>query len=227
MTTTQPLEPTAAEQKGQSGADGGVQRALLDLCMAVLPVWGRQLASSRVQAESAVSEMLAAFAEIGPHLDLASRQSKQISVALLQGQTSGIEQLSQACAAELHPLQAQLDTRGAAAIDRVTALIETTVKALEQVAKPFEHETEMVSLQVERMYQGFQYQDRINQMMALLQEDMERLLQVMGAPVVDIRALSQTAWMERLESQYAMAEQRQVHAGAQTTPGDNLETTFF
>ncbi len=49
---------------------------LVALAAQVLPVWARQLASSRNQSEGAVAEMMSAFAEIGPHLDMASRQSR-------------------------------------------------------------------------------------------------------------------------------------------------------
>lgn len=58
--------------------------ALIKLCTEVLPVWARQLASSRHQSELAVAEMSSAFAEIGPHLDKASRQSGQMPAALAQ-----------------------------------------------------------------------------------------------------------------------------------------------
>ena len=51
-------------------------------------------------------------------------------------------------------------------------MVHKAVTALENIAKPFHHETQMVAAQVERMYIGFQYQDRISQMMALLADDM-------------------------------------------------------
>jgi hypothetical protein len=46
------------------------------------------------------------------------------------------------------------------AMERVIAMVRRSVGALEQIAKPFQHETQMVGQQVERMYIGFQYQDR-------------------------------------------------------------------
>jgi hypothetical protein len=59
-------------------------RAQLELCGGLLPVWGRHLSTSRVQSESAVTEMLQAFSDIGPHINMAERQSKQINDALAQ-----------------------------------------------------------------------------------------------------------------------------------------------
>jgi hypothetical protein len=196
------------------------------LSVQVLPVWARQLASSRSQSEGAVAEMLAAFADIGPHLDMASRQSRQMTEALAQGQ-GGVTQLSQACEAVLQPVLSGCTSQALDAIQQVMAMIHSCVDALESIAKPFDHETQMVSLQVERMYKGFQYQDRISQMMTLLHEDIERLQLAFIQPET---AVSAQEWLTRLESTYVMTEQRLQHgqtAGlGQGDLGDE-ETTFF
>lgn len=206
------------------GGSPAQAQALLALSAQVLPVWARQLASSRSQSEAAVAEMLSAFAEIGPHLDMASRQSKQISAALAQG-AGGITQLAQACDLVLQPVLGTCTPETKAAIAQVLAMIHATVDALEKIAKPFERETQMVSQQVERMYKGFQYQDRISQMMTLLHEDIERLQAAVQAPVVNANPAD---WLARLESQYVMTDQRQQHAdGATTAAADNDEPTFF
>ncbi|OIN91950.1 MAG: hypothetical protein AUJ20_09055 [Comamonadaceae bacterium CG1_02_60_18] len=83
-----------------------------------------------------------------------------------------------------------------------------------------------VSDAVERMYQGFQYEDRISQVVALLQQDMQRLLQALSESDTSLDAAQ---WLARLESGYVMEEQRQQHhAGDQAKPAtDNDETTFF
>jgi hypothetical protein len=198
--------------------------ALVTLCARVLPVWARQLASSRSQSETAVAEMLGAFAEIGPHLDMATRQSGQITSALAQG-SGGITGLADACEQELGPLLPTLDAPSAATIGRVMQMIRSAVDALETISKPFERETQLVGQQVERMYRGFQYQDRISQMMTLLHQDIERLQNALTDASVDVDS---TAWLSRLESQYVMTEQRHHHseqggAGA----ADDEETTFF
>jgi len=200
--------------------------ALMRLTAKVLPVWARQLASSRSQSEGAVAEMLAAFAEIGPHLDMAARQSQQISAALAQGD-GGITQLAQACDQLLKPVLPSCTPQAVQAITQVMAMIHACVDALESVAKPFERETQMVGQQVERMYKGFQYQDRISQMMTLLHEDIERLHATLQAPQPQVDA---EAWLARLQSQYVMNEQREQHANTDTPTApkpDDDETTFF
>jgi ABC-type transporter Mla subunit MlaD len=202
---------------------------MVTLCAGVLPVWARHLAASRAQSELAVTEMLKAFSDIGPHINMAERQSRQIVEALSQAD-GGITGLAAACEQVLTPLlqDSQLPPRGAVAIGQVLDMVRQAVTALEQIAKPFTHETQMVAEQVERMYIGFQYQDRISQMMALLEGDIARLQEALHSPGADSMQLA--AWLTRLESQYAMAEQHQNHT-AQTpqahAAGDNTETTFF
>lgn len=131
------------------------------LCAAVLPLWGRLLATSQAQSETAVSEMLSAFSDMTPILNA----------------SAGAD----------------------------------------------------LGLLVERMYVGFQYQDRISQMLALLQADMQRMLLAMTEQPKGER-LGSEAWLQRLESQYAMAEQRRDHQsldGTEATLPPGEETTFF
>jgi len=204
-------------------------QTLVRLCAGVLPVWARQLASSRAQSEVAVSEMLQAFADIGPHINMAERQSHEITEALSQSD-GGVTGLAQACEATLTPLlqDKNLPEGGAAAIAQVLEMVRNAVTALENISKPFTRETQLVAEQVERMYVGFQYQDRISQMMALLEGDIARLRDAMDGK--DAAPMDLDAWLERLESQYAMSEQRQNHTdstGTASGQDDDTETTFF
>lgn len=208
--------------------DDPLASSLVALCAGLLPVWSRHLATSRSQSEVAVSEMLKAFADIGPHIDMAERQSQQINDALVQTE-GGVAGLVQACECALAPLlqDTNMSIASKAAIGNVLSMVRRSVGALEHIAKPFQHETQMVAEQVERMYMGFQYQDRISQMMALLEGDIARLQQALVAPIGTVPDLQ--TWLGQLESQYAMAEQRKDHSGAQADApaADSNETTFF
>jgi len=206
-----------------------VAQPMVDLCAGVLPVWARHLATSRAQSEVAVTQMLKAFADIGPHIDRAERQSQQITEALSQSD-GGITRLTQACERALAPVlnNPKLPADASAAINHVLDMVRRAVDSLEHIAKPFAHETQMVAEQVERMYMGFQYQDRISQMMALIEGDIARLQDVFqgdGACTPDL-----SEWLVRLESQYAMTEQHQDHqasAAGDPAGSDSNETTFF
>ena len=199
---------------------------LVELCTGLLPVWARHLATSRRQSETAVSEMMQAFSAIGPHVQLAEQQSQQIADALNPDNSAG---LAQACEDAIAPLlhHAQLPPGGAAAIETMLALVRNATSSLSQHTQPLSRETHVLAEQIERMYIGFQYQDRISQMLALLEGDMARLQEVMDGRCVDFPDL--TSWLARLESQYAMAEQHQDHSAAAGSPGTgpDQETTFF
>ncbi|MDP3702358.1 MAG: hypothetical protein Q8R72_15785 [Hylemonella sp.] len=144
-----------------------MQDALATLCLPLLPIWSRQLATSREQSEQAVGKMLSAFNAINQVLE-------------------------------------QLLPEGG-----------TTAQSLQP--------------HIDQMLVGLQYQDRIGQMMALLQDDISRLHGVLENPTQDASALAVQSWLERLESLYAMAEQRRDHgkagAGAESLHDDG--TSFF
>jgi methyl-accepting chemotaxis protein len=209
------------------GSDHQAAQALVRLCAGVLPVWARHLATSRAQSEAAVIEMMQAFADIGPHIHKAERQSLQITEALSQS-GDGVTGLAIACDQAMAPLLqgGQLPAGAEAAISHVLKMVHAAVQALEDISKPFNHETQMVAAHVERMYVGFQYQDRISQMMALLEGDIARLQSVFNGHESAIPELQ--TWLADLESHYAMAEQRNNHGGsADAGAADNNETTFF
>lgn len=201
---------------------------IVELCRGLLPVWARHLATSRSQSEGAVSEMMQAFSSINPHLQSAQLQSQQITAAFspVGGTVTG---LAKACEQALAPLRAhpQLPAGGAAAMDAALALVRDAVCAIEQINRPFSHETEAVADHVERMYIGFQYQDRISQMMELLEGDIARLRSAMDGQGKDLPDLA--TWLAHLESKYAMAEQHHNHRNdaSPASDGASNETTFF
>ena len=91
-------------------------------------------------------------------------------------------------------------------------------------------QTAHIAHQVEQMYLGLQFQDRVNQILALIQEDVNRLATVLQAAVADEAALEPGPWLARLASAYAMAEQHEDH-GTPLEPGLNQgpdsEVSFF
>jgi hypothetical protein len=63
-------------------------------------------------------------------------------------------------------------------------------------------------------------------MIALLETDIARLQESLDGGASEMPELQ--AWLSRLEDQYAMAEQRQSHAGGTDAgPAADNETTFF
>jgi hypothetical protein len=215
-----------ANTKNSTAGTHVAAQAFVDLCLGVLPVWARQLESSRAQSEVAVTQMMQAFSDIGPHINLAESQSQKITEALSLAD-GGATGLVHACERALQPLMAdaQIAPEQRQALQQVLDMVRDAVSALQTIAEPINRETKQVADHVDRMYEGFQYQDRISQMMALLEADMARLQQAAAGP----EALPQLQnWLARLESQYAMSEQRQTHNGDDGNGSDDSkETTFF
>ena len=75
-----------------------------------------------------------------------------------------------------------------------------------------------LSAQIERMYRGFQYEDRVSQMLALLRQDMDRLLEAIAQ---DSALPPPSQWLDRLHSEYAMSEQRALHHNASDKHGNH------
>lgn len=212
------------------------QEALVQLCLRLLPIWSRQLATSCTQSEAAVSEMLGAFSALGPHLTQSARQSTAIANAMRSdwsaalGGAPGLGGLADACEHQLKPLLAMLDDQAAAPLHQVLRWIRESVVEMESAVAPLRMDAQEVGAKIEQMYVGFQYQDRINQVMALLQEDMGRLHKTVESELDDAGPLAVEPWLARLESSYAMAEQHRDHAHSSESkalPGDDSETCFF
>lgn len=168
----------------------GAGDALTRLCVAVLPIWLRQIAQARTQSETACADMLAAFAPLVPLMDhLAEAHARIVPTgagADTPAAQPGQPDLGPLLSALQAPVQAWGDCR-------------------------------------ERLFVSIQYQDRINQMLQLLQDDVGRLgdaLQPDAAP----EALAVEPWLQRLQQAYAMNEQRDAHhtdASASPSAADN------
>lgn len=153
--------------KSVASLSPNVQAALADLCVNLLPIWSKQLATSRLQSQKAVGQLLAAFNALSP--------------------------------------------------------------ALQKVAAAKGTKNEALRAHIEQMFVGLQFQDRTDQMLALLQQDISRLHGLVKQDHPDLAELSVPDWLARLESQYVMAEQRRDHGPAlpNERPNPNSEVSFF
>lgn len=89
-------------------------------------------------------------------------------------------------------------------------------------------ESATLHARIEQMYTGLQYQDRVSQMLVLLQGDLERLRHALQNPDSWERDLDADAWLARLESLYVMDDQRVVHGSGKPEAASGAdEPTFF
>lgn len=78
---------------------------------------------------------------------------------------------------------------------------------------------------LDQILTAFQYHDRLDQMMQLLQNDLGRLSQAAQLQP-DTPALDSAQWLQRLESEYVMAEQHALHTNP-VAPGASDDTTTY
>jgi len=94
------------------------------------------------------------------------------------------------------------------------------------VTAPSPSRAQQLDALLEDILVHLQFQDRTSQMMALLQEDMERLTQ--AAADRQNPPLEPTDWLSRLQLGYAMQEQHTNHASPGADPAaSGGETTYF
>lgn len=108
-----------------------------------------------------------------------------------------------------------------AAVSDMMGAFSVAVEAISDKSMP---DIEVQSC-IERMYAGFQYQDRVNQMLSVVQDDIHRLVQVLQTPSSTPDALSSAAWLKQLESRYTMPDQRRM--GADEMPNATGNVSFF
>jgi methyl-accepting chemotaxis protein len=91
-------------------------------------------------------------------------------------------------------------------------------------------DAEAAQAQIQQLFIGFQFQDRMNQVLTLLRNDMDQLAQLLANPSTSAADLDAQAWLARLESRYAMAEQHHAPGRAPTAapaPSQPSEVEFF
>lgn len=83
--------------------------------------------------------------------------------------------------------------------------------------------SQRLSNEMDLVFAGFQFQDRLNQMLGVLQDDMDRLDRWLQQP--ESAAPPDVAgWLDRLEQSYTMDEQRAIHHGnAETPPASGVD----
>jgi hypothetical protein len=109
-------------------------------------------------------------------------------------------------------------------VHHVLETIHRTIASLERIAKPFDRECQLVSQQVERMYVGFQYQDRITD------DGLAVRRHAAPAAVLAARPRHNRARTGRLMAQrnHGMPWRRSsAHAGAISAQAGDQEADFF
>ena len=97
------------------------------------------------------------------------------------------------------------------------------MKAFSALVESGQHDAQSAPLPVsadllDQMYRGFQYQDSLSQILAILIRDMERMQQTLGNKAEDGSPTAPAAWLERLQSEFVMQAQRTASLSGSPTP---------
>ena len=142
--------------------------------------------------------------------------SNRIQQALAQAQ--------QTTEADTRTMQASEQT-----INQVVQQVDGAVAQLHERAAEQSAHGELVKEQVQQMLIGFQFQDRVHQIMDQLRESMTAAVGSLDSDLRQGRIPSAEAWQALLGAGYTTAEQRAVARGqaAPAKPQAAVETTFF
>lgn len=115
-------------------------------------------------------------------------------------------------------------------IGEVLRPLGNMVGALIQTSDQLQETNEAIRTEIDSLFAGFQFQDRVSQMLEQVVTDADKLTRQLNTPGDGSTSLNvdSESWMEQMRSAYAMEDQRLSHAGkgaAATTGRSEIE--FF
>ena len=163
---------------------------------------------------SRAGERGSGFATVAQEVRQLALQSGEAGASMLS-LTSRLEARLQALNNEAAVQDSSDEALRAEADASARAAISGLLRSMSEVSRStrgLREAGQAVREQVERTLIGFQSQDRLNQMLGSIVDDIERMHQWIEQGG-DLSRAQAIAWLERLESSYTMEEQRTVHHG--------------
>lgn len=124
--------------------------------------------------------------------------------------------------------------RSGQVIERVIESFRSATTMLFDSSHELRKESQSVGQEIAQVLVGLQFQDRVNQVLCLVRNDLEKLHENLALGQRDSAAgqlptpIDADAWLEQLARTYTMPELHDVHRGnAKGTPGNESEITFF
>lgn len=108
-------------------------------------------------------------------------------------------------------------------VGKVLSELGDGVAQLEQRLQMLQGNSREVEQTVNAVLVDLQFQDRVSQIISHVSEDMQRLRDSLGEPVVP----ASRDWLRRLESSYTTLEQQRVHSGQRAASVEQSSVTFF
>lgn len=113
------------------------------------------------------------------------------------------------------------------AVAGILGRFSSSVAALETSSEILQRESLGIRGEVADVLVSLQFQDRVNQMLMHIQEDLEKLNRQVSAAGDDGVAFDADGWLKELANSYTMIEQHTVHVGNEEARPRISEITFF
>ena len=171
---------------------------------------------------------------LGQHIiswNLAPLSDDDGIVIVGQDITQRVDQANQAikkltAAAEVSAKRDQMAAQEAReTISSVVASITHTVQDMASSSAQLAADADAAQRQIEQLFVSFQFQDRLNQILSLLQTDMRRLAGLIQAPNTEVADLDAQRWLADLESRYATSEQRSTQRNLSVVGADDASSS--
>lgn len=133
-------------------------------------------------------------------------------------------------------LSASFATREQSVVEESQQLVEDIVQDFNETATVLQdslhllhQERGVLESEINQLVVHLQFQDRVDQIMGHVSDDMQRLEQALASLSADGTGLPEVGeWLERLSSTYTTLEQRALHDGRSVEPaGASSSITFF
>ena len=113
-------------------------------------------------------------------------------------------------------------------VDRIIGDFNETAGMLQGSLLELQEERQLVEAEINQLVMHLQFQDRIDQIMGHVCDDIQHLKQSLYGLEQGEELPAVSAWLERLKSTYTTLEQRALHEGAQAAPASpTTSITFF
>lgn len=169
------------------------------------------------------------FAVVAAEVRALSTRSSDTAKQILSGidRVLGVVQATLQSAEQISVQDRGSVQRSEQCIQDVMHRIHTAVEHLQQDARQLRERGSDIQSEIGSMLVSFQYQDRMNQMLAMVADDLARARDLAVDPPALAERPSPAQWIERLRATYTMSDEDLAHRGTGESAAPTASLTFF